>query len=345
MNLAKDIAYLLFKHNCVIIPGFGAFLVNEKSAELNVKAKYVSPSKKAITFNGSIKGNDGLLANHLSTKYNCSYEQGLDQVNTYLETFNGILADKRNVEVSEIGTFYLTREEKLVFVPYHSVNFSQSSFGLPKIRLREYLALKEAKDFVSNPIPTVETPKQTITLSIERQKSQKRLELQEKKAVKQIEKKKVRRRENSNLSFVNFIGSLFLIAMIGAVLFFEINNKNSEINNYANLVDTSSPKVGLLEDIKTIEEVEIIQEPTPSSTISKPTITFHDICTTPFNNLDEAEALLQSLNDKYTLAKIEENSLNQYVVSIISFTNQDLAIEYKDLIQNKINQNLVIITK
>ena len=50
MNLAKEISFLLYKHNCVILPGFGAFLVNEKAAELSEIARYALPRQKVITF-------------------------------------------------------------------------------------------------------------------------------------------------------------------------------------------------------------------------------------------------------------------------------------------------------
>ena len=72
MNLAKEISFLLYKHNCVILPGFGAFLINEKQAERSAVAQYAMPKQEVINFNRQIINNDGLVANHLSLRLQCS---------------------------------------------------------------------------------------------------------------------------------------------------------------------------------------------------------------------------------------------------------------------------------
>ena len=136
MNLAKEISVLLYTHNCVIIPDFGAFLLRDKEAELNAQAKYSLPKHRVISFNRQIKSNDGLLANYIARTHFCSYEEGLTHIASYRAMLWNALNTKRNVEINEIGTFYYTQEDKLVFVPYHSVNFKKATYGLPKLKLK-----------------------------------------------------------------------------------------------------------------------------------------------------------------------------------------------------------------
>ncbi len=106
MNLAKEISFLLYKHNCVILPGFGAFLVNEKAAELSEIARYALPKQKVITFNKQIEHNDGLVANYLSQQYKCTYEQGLEKIGAYREYLWQKLRTKLTLKYPEEAPFY-----------------------------------------------------------------------------------------------------------------------------------------------------------------------------------------------------------------------------------------------
>ena len=74
MQLSNHISELLFQHDCVTVPGFGSFLGNYKSAEYDFKDEKFHPPYKQISFNSQIKDNDGLLAKHISSKLNLSYE-------------------------------------------------------------------------------------------------------------------------------------------------------------------------------------------------------------------------------------------------------------------------------
>ncbi|MBT8327639.1 MAG: hypothetical protein KJP21_07935 [Bacteroidia bacterium] len=337
MNLAKEIAYLLYKHNCVIVPQFGAFLVNEKDAEFNGAAKYASPKQKVVTFNSQIQSNDGLLANHLSTSNGYSYEQGLSTIKEFVKSVNNTLLVKRNTELAEIGTFYLTKEEKLIFVPYHSVNFAIESFGLPKLRLNT----------LNTPIvePAVKKtpPKKIIKEQLPLgNKQEKKIVLQQKrfeKKVKQTKKQKVKTRI-SNLSIVNVVGSLFLVGMFFALLNFEMNSTDAEHfdSNYAALLD--SPISANPESL-----TPFANEDESAAKEEAYSITFYAIQTESLPSEEEAQELIDSFNDKYSQAQMEKDENGNICVFIISFSNESLANEYKDLIQKNINQKLVITKK
>lgn len=65
MKIEVYISQLLYRYQCVTVPGFGAFLTETHSAQLNESTNSFS-SKKTISFNSRIKNNDGLLANHIA---------------------------------------------------------------------------------------------------------------------------------------------------------------------------------------------------------------------------------------------------------------------------------------
>ena len=53
MSISKHIIELLYNHDCVIVPGFGAFLT--KSIRASHDNDVFSPPRKSITFNGMLK--------------------------------------------------------------------------------------------------------------------------------------------------------------------------------------------------------------------------------------------------------------------------------------------------
>ncbi len=127
MSIAKHIVKLLYNHDCVIVPGFGAFLTKSITASHNNDV--FSPPKKSITFNGMLKENDGLLANEISRTDNISYNAALKKIKKDVKALLSSL-DNDKVEIENIGVFKLNAEKKIQFQPNQDVNFDPKSFGL-----------------------------------------------------------------------------------------------------------------------------------------------------------------------------------------------------------------------
>jgi hypothetical protein len=85
MKIEQYISQLLYRHQCVTVPGFGAFLTEIQSAHLHENTNSFYPPKKVISFNSHLKNNDGLLANHIALVYHSnnndsfSVAEGLQQ--------------------------------------------------------------------------------------------------------------------------------------------------------------------------------------------------------------------------------------------------------------------------
>ena len=56
MDITKYIKELLFLHDCVILPGFGGFVANYKSAKIDEIRNVFFPPSKDIGFNREISG-------------------------------------------------------------------------------------------------------------------------------------------------------------------------------------------------------------------------------------------------------------------------------------------------
>ena len=127
MSISKHITELLYNHNCVIVPGFGAFLTKNIAASRNNDV--FSPPKKTIAFNGMLKENDGLLANRISATDGISYKAALKKIKKDVKTLASSL-NVGEVEIDNIGTLRLNDEKKVQFQPNQNVNFDSKSYGL-----------------------------------------------------------------------------------------------------------------------------------------------------------------------------------------------------------------------
>jgi len=66
MKIARYIGDLLYDYECVVIPGLGGFLTNDKPASIQPNTHYFHPPFKQVMFNAYLKTNDGLLVNYIA---------------------------------------------------------------------------------------------------------------------------------------------------------------------------------------------------------------------------------------------------------------------------------------
>src|SRR5690606_8086535 len=83
MQLSNYIADLLYRYECVIIPGFGAFLTRSQSARIDESTHTFYPPSKVLSFNKQLQVNDGLLANYVASVEKCSYAMALQKVRNF----------------------------------------------------------------------------------------------------------------------------------------------------------------------------------------------------------------------------------------------------------------------
>jgi hypothetical protein len=132
--MAKDIsAYireLLFRHDCVIIPGFGAFIGNYFPSHIDRNEGLFYPPVRRITFNRHLTGNDGLLIGHVSSHLSISYGESRDMVSAWAEELRNKIMAGISLNLDHLGTFSLNREGTIIFEPDSTVNYLLSSYGL-----------------------------------------------------------------------------------------------------------------------------------------------------------------------------------------------------------------------
>lgn len=130
MNIEPYIAQLLYRYQCVTVPGFGAFLTEIQSAQLIESSNSFFPPKKIISFNAYLKNNDGLLANHIAQAEKTSYEYAISAIQYEVFNWKKALQENGLFAIKNVGNFSLNADKNLIFTPYDQTNYLTNSFGL-----------------------------------------------------------------------------------------------------------------------------------------------------------------------------------------------------------------------
>lgn len=130
MQIEKHISDLLYRYQCVTVPGFGAFLTETVSAHVTGSASSFFPPKKVVSFNANVKNNDGLLANHVALQEKMSYELAVIKIGDVVNEWTYLLQNRNRVVFKNIGEISVNNEMNWVFEPANTVNYLTESFGL-----------------------------------------------------------------------------------------------------------------------------------------------------------------------------------------------------------------------
>ena len=133
ISLLDHIEYLTIEHDCVIVPGLGAF-VSQYAFNKNHDGVIESINRN-ISFNPSIDHNDGLLANSIVRKESISYEAANIVINNYVCSLMNQLKYDGEVPVGRLG-FFCFESNKPVFYPFPSKMVKNNYYGLSQIKLR-----------------------------------------------------------------------------------------------------------------------------------------------------------------------------------------------------------------
>ncbi|WP_166435194.1 SPOR domain-containing protein [Christiangramia sabulilitoris] len=130
MNISSHIQDLLYRYECVVLPGFGAFLSQKQSAYIDENSNEFYPPNKVISFNRQLIKNDGLLANYIAEVESVRYNTANNMIQEFVYDLENSLQNDAKAELANIGKFYLDQEDKLQFEPLSEVNYLAQSFGL-----------------------------------------------------------------------------------------------------------------------------------------------------------------------------------------------------------------------
>ncbi|CAL2062032.1 SPOR domain-containing protein [Tenacibaculum sp. 190524A05c] len=130
MTLKSYIQDLLYRYDCVIVPGFGGFIANKIGA--TIEGEVIYPPAKRVSFNAQLNHNDGLFVNHVASIEKISFNEANDKVAKVVAEWKNQLESNALV-IDGLGTLTTNDENQLNFEPSGKVNFDLNSFGLAEV--------------------------------------------------------------------------------------------------------------------------------------------------------------------------------------------------------------------
>lgn len=130
ISMIEHIEYLMLSNDCVVVPGFGAFIAQYTSSNNCAQNSTFTSPKRSISFNASINHNDGLLANSIAKKASIPYAEALKQIEKSTTICRQALSDGSEVPFGRLGFFISNAEGHIEFIPFHHEYANDDFFGL-----------------------------------------------------------------------------------------------------------------------------------------------------------------------------------------------------------------------
>ena len=164
MVIENYISKLLYKHDCVTLPGLGGFVTNYAPAKIHSVNHTFYPPSKTILFNSKLTSDDGLLIHEISISEKIPYEQAKIDVLEFVDNCKMQIEDNGFVKLLKIGTITKNREGSLLFEPDTTVNYLEKAYGLatfvsPPIARKPLHRRLEQKFTDRKPVPYEERKK------------------------------------------------------------------------------------------------------------------------------------------------------------------------------------------
>lgn len=134
MKVEDYVGRLLYRFDCVIVPGWGGLVSSYRPATIHPVTHIMNPPAKALTFNPLLNKNDGLLVNEIAAGESVSYDEAVTLVDRYVQEMRSELELHHAVDWEHIGIFQLGPENKIVFKAHNEINYLADSFGLSVLR-------------------------------------------------------------------------------------------------------------------------------------------------------------------------------------------------------------------
>ncbi len=130
MDVTNHIAELLSYYECVVLPGFGGFIVDDRPATVNRINHQFKPPFRKIMLNVHLKANDGLLVNHISNSNSISYQEARAEVDRFVNIIKEKLEKRESFTFDNIGRIRFDQDKNVIFEQNTSINYNPNAFGL-----------------------------------------------------------------------------------------------------------------------------------------------------------------------------------------------------------------------
>ncbi len=156
------IEHLLYDHECVIIPQFGGFVVNEQGFIFNEREGKIYPKKKCVAFNEKLKTDDRFLSTEWAKNKSITLQESTSEILAFSKELKSQLLAGEDVNIGVLGILTLNQEKRISFTPNPDFNADLTVFGLFPVGLGHSIQVKEKK-IELEPSPIAEDLQEVIS--------------------------------------------------------------------------------------------------------------------------------------------------------------------------------------
>lgn len=123
------------RHNCVILPGIGAFLAHKVPAMYLTKEQVFMPPRRELGFNPNVVVDDALLLSEYVSAENTTYENAEKRLSRDVASLRRVLSSKGICCFGELGTFHMDINGAISFVPNENAIDDPENYGFEPLSL------------------------------------------------------------------------------------------------------------------------------------------------------------------------------------------------------------------
>lgn len=158
ISIVEHIEYLMMRHDCVVVPGWGAFIANYSPAAYREDGTGLfERPRRSIGFSSSVDHNDGLLAQSLVRREGISYDAAMRHIADSVAAFRRQLDKGGEVSMGSVGYFRRVDGRYNEFVSFPHVQVRDRYFGLTDLDIKS-LAMLEQEEAERQAAAVVEVP-------------------------------------------------------------------------------------------------------------------------------------------------------------------------------------------
>lgn len=134
--IVKCLTELLYDHECVIVPEFGAFISKECPAMLDYVNHRLMPPSKEVVFNGQLVADDGLFVGYVSNRLNVNGEEAAAMVHDFAMQSLAVLDVNATLHLEGLGILNRVNSKNLILTLDDNQNMLGDAFGLAKFSVQ-----------------------------------------------------------------------------------------------------------------------------------------------------------------------------------------------------------------
>lgn len=133
--MIRHIEYLILRHDCVVIPGFGALIAHYRPAYIDRELGCMFPPSRTLGFNPDITHNDGLLTSSIARGTENTFDGASAILSKEVAALKLQLDNSGEFALGRLGVFSRKENGPVMFEPFSTTSISPRLAGLRAIAM------------------------------------------------------------------------------------------------------------------------------------------------------------------------------------------------------------------